>query len=275
MITSPKNSRIKEAQKLHRRRYRYKNSRFVLEGARLIEDALLTGARPEVLFFASDAHTSNAKVKAIVEQTMALGVECIECSTAAFAALAETTTPQGVAAIFPLPSFMLPSQPTLSLILDRVRDPGNAGTLLRSAEAAGVDQVLFAPKTVDPYNEKVVRAAMGAHFRLPICICETWEAVHQSLAPNQQIYVAEANAELAYDQVDWNKSAALIVGGEATGPSSEAMDGSSDTTARLARQKSTSEPIAISIPMLGSTESLNAGVSGAIILFEAARQRRI
>ena len=272
MITSPKNNRIKEAQKLHRRRHRYKSGQLVLEGVRLIEDALLTGARPTGLFFASEARTSNTNVDGLLGQAAAVGVECVECTNEVFATLSETMTSQGVAAIFPLPTIDLPSSSTLSLILDQVRDPGNAGTLLRSAEAAGVDQVLFAPNTVDPYNEKVLRSAMGAHFRLPIRVCTTWPMVHDLLGTQQQLYVAEAAAELSYDQVDWNQPAALIVGGEAAGPSVEAIG----TTAEKSNQYGSSfTPTAISIPMLGATESLNAGVSGAVVLFEAARQRRL
>jgi TrmH family RNA methyltransferase len=150
-----------------------------------------------------------------------------------------------------------PERPTLILLLDQVREPGNAGALLRSAEAAGADLVIFAPNTVDPFNDKAVRAGMGSHFRLPLQICRTWEQV-LGLLGDIPLYLAEARADLAYDEMDWRRPAGLVVGGEADGASEEA------------RRAAT--PIAI--PMLGDAESLNAAVAGAVILFEAARQRR-
>jgi len=139
-----------------------------------------------------------------------------------------------------------------------VRDPGNAGTLLRSAEAAGVELVLCGPETVDPFNDKVVRAGMGAHFRLPLRICLDWPSVQSWLTSEQKLYVAQAGATIPYDQVAWLHPVALVVGGEASGASLAA--------------RSAAQPIAI--PMQGNVESLNAAIAGAIILFEAARQRR-
>jgi TrmH family RNA methyltransferase len=167
-------------------------------------------------------------------------------------------TPQGIAVVTPLPRLPLPAAPTLTLVLDQVRDPGNAGTLLRSAEAAGASLVLFTPNTVDPYNDKVVRAGMGAHFRLPLQAYSSWAEIDALLAPTPQRYLADAHAGLAYDQVDWRKPAALIISGETAGASPEA--------------RRTAQPIAI--PMHSRVESLNAAVAGAVILFEAARQRR-
>jgi TrmH family RNA methyltransferase len=158
-----------------------------------------------------------------------------------------------------MPQLPLPAAATLTLVLDGVGDPGNAGTLLRSAEAAGVELALFAPHTVDPFNEKVLRAAMGAHFRLPLRVCPTWDELQSLLSPHQRCYVAQAAAPTAYDQIDWRQPAALVIGSEAVGPSAEIL--------------AIATPVAI--PMQGATESLNAGVAGAVILFEAARQRRL
>ncbi len=101
----------------------------------------------------------------------------LPCSVSVFATLSETVTPQGIAAVVALPHLPEPMSRTLTLLLDQVRDPGNAGTLLRSAAAAGVELVLFGPETVDPYNEKVMRSGMGAHFRTPIRVAEKWDEV--------------------------------------------------------------------------------------------------
>jgi TrmH family RNA methyltransferase len=185
-------------------------------------------------------------------------VACLPCSLSVFATLVETITPQGIAAVVVQPQLPLPAQPTLILVLDQLRDPGNAGTLLRSGEAAGVDLVLFAPGTVDPFNDKVVRAAMGAHFRLPLRSCADWAAVQSLLPAAAPCYLAAAAAQLSYDRVDWRQPAVLIIGGEATGASPMAQ--------------TLAQPI--SIPMHGQVESLNAAMAGAVMLFEAARQRR-
>lgn len=258
MITSISNTRIKEARKLQNRRQRQATGRLLLEGVRLISDAFQSGIVPHLLFFVPELMDATPQGAHLLAQVQSAGVECLACTETVFATLAETMTPQGVAAIVPLPQLPAPPQPTFTLILDQVRDPGNAGTLLRSAEAAGVELVLCGPETVDVFNDKVVRAGMGAHFRLPLRACPDWPSVQSWLAPAQQLYVAQADATLAYDQVDWRQPAALVVGGEATGAS---------LAARTAAQ-----PIAI--PMQRQVESLNAAIAGAVILFEAARQRR-
>lgn len=258
MISSPKNSRIQEARKLHRKRRRYQARQLLLEGVRLVRDALGAGVTPTTVFFAPDLLEGSGEGQQLLHELQQMGVPCLACTESAFAPLVDTVSPQGIAAVVPMPHNTPPTRPTLILLLDGVGDPGNAGTLLRSAEAAGVDLVLFAPGTVDPFNDKVVRAAMGAHFRLPIRICNSWCEVRDLLPAEQPIYVAQADAELQYDQVDWRSPTALIVGSESAGPSDAAIQ--------------IATPIAI--PMHGATESLNAGVAGAVILFEAARQRR-
>jgi TrmH family RNA methyltransferase len=156
-----------------------------------------------------------------------------------------------------VPFVQLQPQPGLILILDCLRDPGNLGTILRSAEAAGVGQVILAPGTVDPYNPKVVRGGMGAHLRLPV-LSLPWPAIAKVVA-GRAIWLADAAADLAYDAVDWTVPSALLVGGEASGPGEQA------------RALATGE---VGIPMAGGTESLNAAMAATVILFEAARQQR-
>jgi TrmH family RNA methyltransferase len=172
-------------------------------------------------------------------------------------AMADTVSPQGVLAVVPFVELAPLPSPSLGLVVDRLRDPGNLGAILRSANAAGVGQVILAPKTVDPYNPKVVRGAMGAHFRLPI-VALSWPEIAEALA-GVQVLLADARAEQAYDEVDWIWPSALIIGGEAHGASQEARELAADT---------------IAIPMHGGVESLNAAVAASVILFEAARQRR-
>jgi TrmH family RNA methyltransferase len=184
-------------------------------------------------------------------------IECVEVSDKVMAACSDTETPAGILAVMPMPRLAPAPRPTFVLIVDALRDPGNLGALLRSAAAAGVDAVWLAPGTVDAYSPKVVRGAMGAHFRIPIDAIE-WDRIATHV-DGLDVWLADGAAETSYTQVDWTRPCALIVGGEAHGASAEA--------ARLARGRAR-------IPMARAVESLNAGVAASVILFEAARQRR-
>jgi TrmH family RNA methyltransferase len=258
MITSSSNQRIKDARKLSLRKVRYTTGHVLVEGVRLLGDAWRSGVRPIHVFYVPDRLTSS-EGNALLAELEAAGCECSACSEAVFATLSETTTPQGIAAVLPLPQLAWPATPSLLLVLDAVGDPGNAGTLIRSAEACGCDGVIFAPDAVDPFNDKVIRAGMSAHFRLPIRVCSTWLELDDLLPTAMHCFLADAHAEHDYATIDWRLPSALIVSNEAHGASTEAY----------ARSK------AITIPMRGSGESLNAAVAGSAILFEAARQRRL
>lgn len=258
MIVSSSNQRIKEARKLQRRRARYQQGRVLLEGLRLVRDAWQAEARFEQLFFVPENVVAVDEVGEVVRALEAAGVECLPCSPEVFATLSETVTPQGIAATVALPELPVPEPRRLTLVLDQVRDPGNAGSLLRSAAAAGVALTIFGPGTVDPFNEKVMRAAMGAHFRTPMRVVESWEQLATWIEPGVPMYLADAAGALEYDQVDWTHPAILVVGGEANGAS------------EWIRARAT----AVAIPMAQATESLNAAVAASVVLFEAARQRR-
>jgi len=170
-------------------------------------------------------------------------------------AISDTQTPQGLLAVVPISE--KPPKEGLLLIVDRLRDPGNLGTILRSAWAAGVGQLVTTKGTVDIYSPKVVRGAMGAHFHLSLAPDKRWEEI-EPLLEGRQILLAEARGEVAYHEVDWSKPSALIIGGEAEGASEEAK--------RLAHKR-------VYIPMPGGAESLNAAVAASIIIFEAVRYR--
>jgi TrmH family RNA methyltransferase len=259
MITSVHNSRIKAARKLADRKERYEARMLLAEGVRMIGDAWQSGVRPVAVFYDPQTVAGNPAAAELLATLESGGAECQPCTPDVFATLTSTVTPQGLVAVLPLPlSQSLPTTITFALVLDAVRDPGNAGTLLRSAAAAGVQVVIFGPETVDPFNDKVMRAGMGAHFRVPLRICPTWNHVRQILGSAPVLYLAEAGATLAYDEVDWRAASALVVGGEASGAGD------------AARAAAT----AIAIPMQSEVESLNAAVAGSVILFEAARQRR-
>jgi TrmH family RNA methyltransferase len=256
MITSLKNDRVRTVRALQsRRRVRKRERRFVLEGVRLIEEAVRAGIPPEFVFYTPPAETDE-RAKRLLASLREMSVPCTAVSERVMAACCDTETPQGILAVVPIPDLTRPERPTFTLILDRVRDPGNLGTTLRTALAAGVEQVLLTPGTVDVSNPKAVRAAMGAHLRLPVAVL-TWPAIKEALAGGD-VWLADVSGETRYTAVDWTRSVALIVGGEASGAGERAR--------ALARGR-------VSIPMVAQVESLNTATAAAVILFEVVRQR--
>ncbi len=255
MIESEQNPKVKLARALQRRREREREGKLFVEGQRLVADALGSGQLPEWLFFTRSALDTLA-IRTMVEAWQPVAWEVSE---PIMQAMADTVTPQGIAAIVPLPRLAWPARPTLLLVVDRLRDPGNLGTLLRAAAAAGVQGLIVPKGSVDPWSDKVLRAGMGAHFRLPIRDGLAWPDI-APLLDGLTVYLADAHGELPYDAVPWRAPSALIVGGEAQG-------------AGLAATERTDHLIAI--PMANHVESLNAAMAGSIILFEALRQRRM
>jgi len=275
MIDSPSNPTIKAIRALHTAKGRREQKQFLAEGVRVIEDGVKAGLWPQVCLYNFDLLGRTDRGRALIanllaqQQRIGNSAPPVETSQRALAAACDTQQPQGIVAVF---SFVEPPAVSasgetvpLALVCDDIQDPGNLGTLLRTAEAAGVTSVWLTPRCVDVYSPKVVRAGMGVHFRLPIYAESEWNKIERDLATlgvaPQQIFATEADANRAYDEVDWRLASALIVSNEAHGLSDEA------------RQVSQSAGT-ISIPMAGGTESLNAGIAGAVVLFEAARQRR-
>ena len=254
-ISSPENPKVKDLRSLHRRSARYGERLFLIEGVRLVEEALQAGIPLQTVLYVPERLEETARGAAL-RVRLAASLAAFSTTPRILDTVADTVTPQGVVAAVPYPD--LPPHPEgLVLVLDRLRDPGNCGTILRTAEAAGVGLVCFAPGTVDPFSPKVVRAGMGAHFRLPLRAAASWDEI-ASIVAGRQVLLAAVKAGRPYDAVDWKIPTALIVGGEAEGASEEAH--------RLATET-------VSIPMAGAVESLNAAVASGILLFAALRQR--
>ena len=255
MITSAQNERIKYTRSLGRRRVRQREGRFVVEGTRLVEEATRAGLQPAFALH-TQAWAETAAGERLLPALSKAEEGCWLVSEAVLAACSDTQSPQGVLLV--LPFVQIPPQSGLCLVLDQLRDPGNLGTILRSAKAAGVGEVILTPGTVDPYSPKVVRGAMGAHFYLSVSAL-TWPNIAERLA-GRAVWLADMAGDAADDAVDWVQPSALIVGGEAAGAGEEA--------ATLATGR-------VAIPMAGQVESLNAAMAATVILFEAARQRRV
>lgn len=255
MITSTANEKVKYVRSLHRRALRHREQRFIVEGMRLVEEMKETGPRPVSVFY-TELFAARPVGRELVDAMSASGWEVLAVTDKVMRAMADTETPQGVLAVLPFPQ-LVPDESGLVVVLDGVRDPGNLGTILRSADAAGAGQVVTIKGDVDVFSPKVVRAAMGAHFRLPILCDREWDEI-AALLEGRQILLADPIGDLPYYEVDWTRPTALVVGGEAHGPT------------RRARELASAR---VTIPMQRAAESLNVAVATSLILFEAARQR--
>lgn len=252
MITSLQNEKVKLAHALQTAaKSRRKESKIALEGVRLVQDALHALHRPDFVLYSPD-RMDDALIGSLHERR----IEALPVSDEVMKHITDTQQPQGIVGVFPLPANVLPANPQRLLILDSIRDPGNLGTILRAAAAAGTDAVLLSPTCVDLYNPKVLRSGMGAHFRVSVAERD-WESISQ-YCDNRNIYIADSQGDQRYDLADWSGAWALIIGSEAHGVGDEAR--------RLAQKR-------VYIPMAAATESLNAAVAAGIILFEAVRQR--
>ncbi|MBU2610972.1 MAG: RNA methyltransferase [Chloroflexi bacterium] len=255
MITSTQNPKLKLVRGLlGGPKERRETGAFVIEGVRLVEEAVR--AEWSMRFVIYD-ETLSARGRSQVEGLKSRGVEVEMVSASLMQLLSETETSQGILAVLSLTNLPIPNLPTFILIPDQIRDPGNLGTLLRTAAAAGVQAVLIPPETTDPFAPKVVRAGMGAHFRLPI-ISLAWEEIRRiSDSAKLKVFLADMDGRSCWE-TDFRAPLALIVGGEAEGASQEAR--------KLANQQ-------VRIPMPGGAESLNAAIAGGILIFEIVRQR--
>ena len=259
MITSSHNPKIQQIRSLlSRRQERIQAQSFVVEGVRLSEEALQSGWQPQSVFFTDQLSNRG---KNLLDSFSRSGADIEEVTHQLMESLAETETPQGILAIFALRSLPLPERLDLVLILDSLRDPGNLGTLLRTACAAGMQAVLLTPGTVDAFSPKVLRSGMGAHFRLPI-LSGPWDEI-QGICRNHsnpplKIFLAQGQEGTACWELDLRQPLALIIGSEAEGAGEKAHQ-LADTL--------------VKIPMPGGSESLNAAVAGSILIFEIVRQR--
>ena len=256
MISSPNNPKLKLARSLAgRSKDRREAGAFLAEGVRLVEEALASDWPFRCVLHSSELSDRGWQLLARLQQR---GIETDEVSSRLLSSLSETETSQGILAV--LADEQPPRVHELSFVLitDAVRDPGNLGTLLRTAEAAGVDAAFLAPGTTDAFAPKVVRAGMGAHFRLPIYEV-SWDDIKTQVAAYKwNVYLADMHGRSCWE-VEFRPPLALIIGGEA--------EGASEAGRKLAQQ-------AVSIPMQDNAESLNAAVAGAILMFEIKRQRR-
>ena len=253
MITSSQNPKVKLVRRLQAdRRYRQREQAFIVEGTRWLAEVVASGRQPELVMATErwlDAEDNRQYLSGLTTEVTTVSGKVMSVAS-------DTESPAGVLAVTPMIDLPLPEYPTLLLILDRVSDPGNLGTMIRTAAAAGADGLLLGPGCVDPYNPKAIRATMGALLRLPV-LSRPWPSIRE-LTVGLAIWLAVVGGPVDYREVDWCQPAGLVIGSEATGigPEARALGGDS-----------------IHVPMADQAESLNAAAAAAVILFEARRQR--
>ncbi len=261
MITSKKNPRIQSTRLLLQdRKSRDELGQFIIEGVRLVEDAAANNASIIDVFY---TQSLSQRGRMLIDRFQQAGIPTEEVDTNIFDSLMDTSTSQGIAAICTKTDLFLPKHMDFVIIADQLRDPGNLGTVLRTAAAAGAQAVFTTPGSVDLYSPKVVRSSMGAHFHI-ICAELDWlELQNIKLGtPSHQLtaYVSTADGQKSCWDCDFTLPTLLIIGSEA--------DGASEKAFQLADHR-------VSIPMPGNFESLNAAVAAGILLFEVVRQRKI
>jgi TrmH family RNA methyltransferase len=264
---SASNPRIASLRRLSgRRKARREAGRFVIEGPVPIAELLAAGADLDELYVDLDQWAQvddRSPLRSVVRDAVAAGVQVWGLTSSVFASVSDTATPQGVLAlairsVAPVRSVADLDGPVLVLV--DISDPGNAGTLVRAAEAAGCAGVVFAGASTDPFGPKAVRAAAGSIVRLPVSEgAEVSTVLDELRSAGRTLVATVVDGGAAPETTDLSVPVAILIGSEAHGLSSEVIAACSAT---------------ITIPMQSAVESINAAVAGAVVLFEVARQRR-
>jgi TrmH family RNA methyltransferase len=264
-LTSLRSPRVKAARRLVKRAFRSRDRRFLAEGPQAVREALAIPGGLVELFTTAEAETRYAD---LIRMAGSAGVPVFRVSGEVMSELAQTVTPQGLLAVcefvdVPLGSVLDPP-PRLVTVLAHVRDPGNAGTVLRTADAAGSDSVIFTDASVDPYNGKCVRAAAGSTFHLPVVVGPRFETLVPALKGAGLTVLAADGAgkrtlDDAMDEGLLARPTAWVFGNEAWGLPDELLAQADEV---------------VRVPIYGRAESLNLATAAAVCLYSSARAQR-
>lgn len=263
MIDNPRSPRVRAVAKLAKRDGRRETGRFLLEGPQAVGEALAFRQSLLVEVYATkSAIDRHADLARAAKQA---GVEISPVTEKVLEAMADTVTPQGIIAVASqFPSTLddvVAARPSLVAVLEEIRDPGNAGTILRAADAAGANAVVFTGQTVDPYHPKVVRATTGSLFHVPHVVGVSLAEAAQALrAAGLQVLAADVSGDdLLEARADLSRPTAWVFGNEAHGLDAE----------RLALADR-----ALRLPIYGEAESLNLATAASVCLYESAFAQR-
>lgn len=259
-IISKQNETIKRIKSLEKKKYREKYSEILLEGYRLIEDALESNLIIKTVLY---TESIDRKKAILVEKLFEAGAEVIEADEEVFGYISDTVNSQGLLAIAEMPSSELKDIPVkpqgFIIYLDRMQDPGNLGTVIRTADAAGAECVAISAGSVDAYNTKVLRSAMGSVFHLPVMQNVSGKQFIGDLKRGgYRVIAADLKGAKLLGEIDYGKKACLVIGNEGAGIRDEILDICDES---------------VKIPIIGHAESLNAAVAAGILLYDIAMKR--
>ncbi len=258
-ITSKENEFIKHVKKLRDKKYRDVEKEYMIEGIKLVAEAIQEKAPIKQIILCDDCEKNAAIPKDLMYEIAKY--ECVYVTEKIFKYLSGVQTPQGILAIIERNNqdTEIDYNQDIIVALDDVQDPGNLGTILRTVDSIGLTQILVSKGTADAYNPKVVRSTMGAIFRVKIIECEDLKQTLKEIKKHKfKIVVSSLQTENTIYDIHYHKKV-IVIGNEANGVEKEIQD--------MADEK-------VKIPMLGKTESLNASVATGIILYEYVRQKR-
>jgi len=258
VISSKDNEIIKNIKKLKEKKYRDLNKEFIVEGIKLVEEAIQENAEIEKIVICEDCANSS-----VIEQNLMYEIakrDCIYVTERVFQTISDVSNPQGILAVIKQKNVedQIKYDEDIILVLDGIQDPGNLGTILRTLDSVNLKQVIITNKTADPYNPKVVRSTMGAIYRVNIIQTDNLVKTLKDIKKHKfEIIATSLETKNNIYNIDYKKIA-IIIGNEANGVSKEILE--------ISNKK-------VKIPMLGKTESLNAGVATGVILYEYSRRK--
>lgn len=256
-ITSTRNQLLKEIRSLDKRKHRWEQGKFLVEGIKTVEEALeMDGLVTRVIFTESLSSTERGDM---LSKRLRVLSNTVFIPEALFRNISNVENSQGVLAVIdfiPRGTEDVPEEGIL-FYLDGLQDPGNLGTIIRSADAFGISGIVFGENCVDPYNPKVVRATMGSIFRVPLYFKKSGEDFLDQVGHSRKILATSLNDATPLNLIRFIGSEVIVIGNEGHGVSQEILDKSD---------------LNIVIPMVGDAESLNAGVAASIIMYETSRE---
>ena len=258
-IESKENSLFKETKKLKERKSRTKSSKYLIEGFRLIEEGFKASIPLEYIFISEKCEDS--KVKEYIGKYLTNEIKLYKIKDILFRELCSTEEPQGIVAVARMNEVDLSKEGNFYILCDKVQDPGNLGTIIRTAHAAGVDGVILTKGTVDIYNEKTIRSTMGSMFHIPIILDDNELTITKSLISSGfSLLATSLEGEKDFFKEDLRGKIIVSVGNEGNGVSEEVYN--------LSDKK-------VKIPMPGGAESLNVAIATSIVIYEKVRQNQL
>jgi RNA methyltransferase, TrmH family len=261
IITGSQNQIIKEVKSLKDKKHREEKGLFFIEGLRFAEEAIFENA-DIVRILISEKYIESKIDDALQSEIQKRCIESFLIPDKLFREVSDTENPQGILAVIKMKRHSMGelfAENNFLLILDSIKDPGNLGTMIRTADAAGVTGVIMSKGCVDLYNPKVLRSTMGSIFRVPVFYSSNLiETIKEIKSKNIQVLAAHLQGEINYFEAVLTGNISFIIGNEATGISDEVK---------------MSADLLLKIPMPGRTESLNASVAAGLLMYEAVRQR--